>query len=86
MTWAGGFDVYIVGLIQLPRLIAENKDIYPTFVQVHLFSSVALLVLTVLHVPAGLYHSHAIRDKFGVWARMPFGFAEEANRAKGLRG
>ena len=74
MTWAGGFDVYIVGLIQLPRLVAENKDMYPTFVQVHFFSSVALLVLTVLHVAAGLYHRMAIGDKFGVWARMAFRF------------
>jgi cytochrome b561 len=74
MTWAGGFDVYLVGLIQLPRLVAENKDMYPTFVQVHFFSSVALLVLTVLHVAAGLYHRMAIGDKFGVWARMAFRF------------
>lgn len=74
MTWAGGFDVYIVGLIQLPRLIAENKDMDPAFVQVHFFSSVALLVLTVLHVGAGLYHRLVIQDKFRVWARMTFRF------------
>ena len=31
MTQAGGFDVKLLGLITVPRLIAENLDMYPNF-------------------------------------------------------
>ncbi len=72
MTWAGGFDVYLVGMVKLPALIAENKQMYPTFVTFHYQSAVLLLALTALHVAAGLYHRFIAGDKYGVWKRMAF--------------
>ena len=74
MTWAGGFDVYIVGLIKIPTLMAENKLMYPTFVDFHFISSMALLLLTIIHILAGLYHRIIINDKYGVWKRMAIKF------------
>ena len=74
MTWASGFDVYIVGLIKIPTLMAENKLMYPTFVDFHFISSMALLLLTIIHILAGFYHRIIINDKYGVWKRMAIKF------------
>lgn len=70
MTWAGGFDVYLVGLIKIPALVAENKEMYPTFVSFHFQTAILLLLLTVLHISAGVYHRFLIEDKYGVFSRM----------------
>ena len=70
MTWAGGFDVYLVGVIKLPVLIAENKAMYPSFASIHLASSFLLLTLSLMHIAAGLYNLYVIRDLYNVWTRM----------------
>ena len=70
MTWAGGFDVYLVGMIKIPAVIAENKALYPSFVSIHLASSVLLLTLSLIHMGAGLYHGYVIKDRYNVWRRM----------------
>ena len=74
MTWAGGFDVYIIGLIKVPTLLAENKLMYPTFIDIHFISSITLLLLTMIHILAGFYHRIIINDKHGVWKRMAINF------------
>ena len=74
MTWAGGYDVYLIGLIKIPTLMAENKLMYPTFVDFHFISSMALLSLTIIHISAGLYHRFIINDKHAVWKRMAIKF------------
>ena len=53
MTGAGGFDVYLVGMIKIPAVIAENKALYPSFVSIHLASSVLLLTLSLIHMGDG---------------------------------
>ena len=70
MTWAGRFDVYLVGVIKLPGLIAENKAMYPSFASIHLASSVLLLTLPLIHMGAGLYHRYVIKDLYNVWRRI----------------
>ena len=74
MTWAGGFDVYLVGLIKVPALVAENKEMYPTFVSFHYTTAMALLSLTLIHIGAGLYHRFITKDAHGVWKRMAVSF------------
>ena len=70
MIWAGGFDVYLVGMRKISALIAENKALYPSFVSMHLVSSVLLLTLSLIHMGAGLYHGYVIKDRYNVWTRM----------------
>ena len=70
MTWAGGFDVYLVGVIKLSVLIAENKAMYPSFASIHLASSFLLLTLSLMHMAAGLYHLYVIKDRYNVRTRM----------------
>lgn len=74
MTWSGGFDVYLVGLIKIPALVAENKEMYPTFVSFHYATAMALLSLTLIHIAAGLYHRFIAKDAHGVWKRMAISF------------
>ena len=66
MTWAGRFDVYLVGVIKLPVLIAENKAMYPSFASIHLAPSFLLLTLSPMHMAARL-----ISPKF--WLFFCFG-------------
>jgi cytochrome b561 len=56
MTWTGGSDVYLLRVIKLPVLIAENKVMYQSFVSVHLASSFLLLTLSLMYLAAGLHH------------------------------
>jgi len=74
MTWAGGYDVYLVGLVKIPALVAENRDMYPTFVSFHYQTAILLLALSAVHIGAGLYHRFVAKDKYGVWNRMAFRF------------
>ena len=57
MTQVGGFDVKLLGLITLPRLISENLDMYPTFKKlstIHLW--MILLTTFIIHLIGGIYH------------------------------
>ena len=69
MTWAGGFDVYLVGVIKLPVLIAENKAMYPSFASIHLAPSFLLLTLSPMHMAAGFYHRYNVRTRMALRVR-----------------
>ena len=72
MTQAGGFDVQLLGIITIPKFIETNIEMYPTFVQFHYQSMIALIVVFGIHLSAGLYHRLINSDKYGVWNRMSF--------------
>jgi cytochrome b561 len=71
MTQAGGFDVKLLGLINVPRMISENLDIYPFFKSIHYILWMLLLTTFVIHLMAGIYHRFS-GDKYRVWQRMSF--------------
>ena len=71
MTQIGGFDVKLLGLITIPRLIAENLDMYPAAKNLHYSLWMILLTIFVIHLFAGLYHRFS-GDKYGVWKKMSF--------------
>ena len=71
MTQVGGFDVQLLGLIAIPRLITENLDMYPTFKSFHYNLWMILLATFLIHLIGGIYHRLS-GDKYGVWKRMSF--------------
>ena len=71
MTQVGGFDVKLLGLINVPRMISENLDIYPFFKSIHYILWMLLLTTFVIHLMAGIYHRFS-GDKYRVWQRMSF--------------
>ena len=71
MTQVGGFDVKLLGLITLPRLISENLDMYPLFKSFHYTLWMLLLFTFIMHLIAGLYHRFS-GDQYGIWKRMSF--------------
>jgi cytochrome b561 len=82
MTWAGGYDVYLIGLVKVPALVAVNKEMYPTFVDFHYVTSLTLLMLTLLHISAGLYHRYFRNDEYGVWKRMAVQFRKSQDHTE----
>ena len=71
MTQVGGFDVKLLGLVTVPRLIGENLDIYPTFKDFHYKLWMLLLGIFLIHFLGGIYHRLS-GDKYGIWKRMSF--------------
>ena len=71
MTQVGGFDVKLLGLLTIPRLIGENLDIYPAFKSFHYTLWILLLTTFIFHLIGGLYHRFS-GDKYRVWERMSF--------------
>ena len=71
MTQTGGFDVKLLGLITIPRLIAENLDMYLTFKSFHYILWMLLFGTFLGHLIGGLYHRFS-GDKYAVWQRMSF--------------
>ena len=71
MTQVGGFDVQLLGLITMPRLITENLDMYPIFKSFHYTIWMILLATFFIHLIGGIYHRFS-GDKYGVWQRMSF--------------
>ena len=71
MTQVGGFDVKLLGLITIPRLITENLDMYPIFKKFHYTLWLLLLSTFIIHLIGGVYHRFN-GDKYGVWQRMSF--------------
>jgi cytochrome b561 len=71
MSQVGGFDVKLLGLITIPRLITENLDIYPVFKSLHYTFWMLLLATFIIHLIGGLYHRFS-GDKHKVWKRMSF--------------
>ncbi len=72
MTWLGGGDVYLLGLIKIPPLIEMNFMLYPQALIIHYYSALTLTALFSVHITAALYHRFIIKDKYGVWNRMVF--------------
>ena len=72
MTQAGGFEVKLLSLVTIPKFIPTNFDMYPSFVQMHYQSMIALIIVFSIHLSAGLYHRFIKSDKYGVWNRMNF--------------
>ena len=71
MSQVGGFDVKLLGLINIPRIIPENLDLYPIFKSIHYKLWLLLLLTFIIHLMAGLYHRFS-GDKYGIWKRMSF--------------
>ena len=71
-TQAGGYYVQLLRPVTVPKFIETNFEMYPTFVQFHYQSMIALLVVFGIHLSAGLYHRFINSDKYGVWNRMSF--------------
>ena len=71
MSQTGGFDVKLLGLITIPRLISENLNMYPVFKNVHYILWILLLTTFVIHLIGGIYHRLS-GDKYRVWKRMSF--------------
>ncbi len=65
---AFGARVYLLGLIPLPALVAQNKPLAETVGGVHGAVALALLALIALHIAGALYHALIKRD--GVVRRM----------------
>lgn len=71
MSQYSGRAVSVFGLFDLPRLVAENKDIAGVFHEVHEISSIIIIVLVSGHAIAALYHHFFNKD--AVLKRMLWG-------------
>ena len=72
LTWTGGYDVSILGLFNLPRLVEENLMMYDQFKNFHYYFALLLTFTFIIHLSAGLYHRFIAGDKYGIWKRMSF--------------
>jgi superoxide oxidase len=61
MLSAAGKPIPFFGL-QLPPLIAENKDIVETIKEIHEAGAIGIYVLVGIHAVAALYHHYFVRD------------------------
>lgn len=68
MSQAGGREVSAWGLLTLPTLLAENRDLAHALEEVHEVLGNTILVLAGLHAAAALVHQYVIKD--GVFSRM----------------
>jgi len=71
MSQVGGFDVNLLSLITLPRIIGENLDMYPIFKKIHYTFWIFLLATFTVHFIGEIYHLLS-GDKYGIWQRMNF--------------
>tara|TARA_Y100000996_G_scaffold230315_1_gene181207 strand:- start:490 stop:714 length:225 start_codon:yes stop_codon:yes gene_type:complete len=72
MTWLGGSEVSMFGLIEIPSLVEMDFFLYQKNLKIHYYSAIFLTSLFTLHILAALYHKLIIKDKYGVWGRMVF--------------
>jgi cytochrome b561 len=72
LTWTGGYDVSLLGLYNLPRLVEENLIKYEQFKSLHYYFALLLTFIFTIHLSAGLYHRFITKDKYGIWKRMSF--------------
>ena len=72
MTWVGGGDVHLLGIIKIPALVEMDFFLYDTALTVHYYSALLLTALFSVHILAALYHRFWIKDPYGVWSRMAF--------------
>jgi cytochrome b561 len=62
MSSAGGFPVVYFGVLQLPDLVAKNKDLFELMKSVHFALNKALLAIVIVHVVAAVKHHYVDRD------------------------
>ncbi len=67
-TYAAGFPVVYLGLVELPALITPNPELKDRFKEIHEVLTTGMLILVLLHFAAALKH-HFI-DKDDVLKRM----------------
>ena len=72
MTWVGGGDVYLLGIVKIPALVEMDFFLYDSALKVHYYSALLLTALFSVHILAALYHRFLIGDPYGVWGRMAF--------------
>ena len=72
MTWVGGGDVFLLGIVKIPALVEMDFFLYDTALVVHYYSALLLTALFSVHILAALYHRFLIGDPYGVWGRMAF--------------
>ena len=70
MTWLGGSDVSMLGLIEIPSFIDMDFLLYQKHLKIHYYSAIVLTSIFSLHIIAALYHKFIIQDKYGIWKRM----------------
>jgi cytochrome b561 len=68
MTSAFGFEIVYLGLVPLPRLVAENRDLATRLQAVHETLAITLFLLFLVHLGAIANHHLFRRD--GVMRRM----------------
>jgi superoxide oxidase len=65
LGWAGvsanGRAVRFFG-VELPKLLAENKELGHSIMEVHGFLGITLGVIVLLHIAGAMYHHHVRRD------------------------
>jgi cytochrome b561 len=62
VTNAHGVQVKLMGVIQLPMLVAADSDLADTLTDYHSWAAWAMLALVVAHVAAALWHHFVRRD------------------------
>jgi len=72
MSSAANYPVTFFGWFELPALVAANEDMHEFYEEVHEFLFTALLVVTVVHVLAALYH-HFVQKDDTLRRMLPFG-------------
>ena len=70
MTWLGGSDVSMLGLIEIPSFVEMDFLLYQKHLKIHYYSAIFLTSIFTLHILAAIYHKFIIKDKYGVWSRM----------------
>ena len=72
MSSAANYPVTFFGWFQLPALVGANEGMHEFYEEVHEFLFTALLVVTVVHVLAALYH-HFVQKDDTLRRMLPFG-------------
>ena len=72
MSSAANYPVTFFGWFRFPALVGANKELHEVYEEVHEFLFSALLVITVVHVLAALYH-HFIQKDDTLRRMLPFG-------------
>jgi cytochrome b561 len=68
MTSAFGFDIIYLGLVPLPRLVEQNRELAEQLQEIHEAVAIALFLLILLHLAAIAKHQVIARD--GIMRRM----------------
>jgi cytochrome b561 len=74
MSTAFGFPVVYLGMLPLPQLVAEDRELAERFQQIHFNLAMLLAALFAAHLAGVLYHHLIVQD--GVLRRMLPGAAQ----------